>query len=82
MGSYTYGSARVRCRKLDAPARGAVVKRGDRVVVTEPGIRDWTGTVKAIKPTPKHGLSIEVERDGTDHECWVVAEAHVRKEED
>jgi hypothetical protein len=53
------------------------VNRGDLVDVVEPGITPWSGVVKAMKLTPKHGLFVEIERDGTDRECWSIQECHV-----
>jgi hypothetical protein len=53
------------------------VNRGDHVEVTEPGIRPWSGIVKALKPTPRHGLFVEIERDDTNHECYSIAESNV-----
>jgi hypothetical protein len=38
-------------------------QRRDRVLVTEEAIRPWTGTVRAVKPSSKSGIWLEIARD-------------------
>lgn len=51
--------------------RWEMITRGARVVVTEPGIRPWTGTVIAIKPVKDQDPRIEVLDE--DSNAWSCA---------
>ena len=52
-----------------------MIARGDTVIVTEPGIRPWAGTVLSVKPSPKTGTWVEV-RDHRDGATWAIPEAN------
>lgn len=49
----------------------APFERGDRVEITEEGIRPWTGVVTALKPSFASGWWIDVKRDD-DPMTWTV----------
>jgi hypothetical protein len=62
------------------------LKRGDAVLVTEPGIRPWRGTVATIKPTraSKHGDAllwwVEIIREDLGAKiAYVVSAGYVEK---
>lgn len=45
---------------------------GDRVIVAEPGIESWYGTVLGLKPSIDSGWWLTVDRDGGEG-AWIVA---------
>lgn len=51
--------------------------RGDRVVVTEQGIRPWTGDVGAIKHSTVSGWWLEIARDDDDGRTWQINARYV-----
>lgn len=59
------------------------MKVGDtvRIIEDSPLVKDQIGTVKAIKPTLRHGTWFEVQIDEKGN-CWAVHESHLRSEPD
>ena len=54
----------------------APYSRGDRVEITEEGIRPWPGMVTAVKPSFVSGWWIDVVRD-FDNMVWSICVANV-----
>lgn len=50
------------------------LEHGQQIVVREAGIREWSGVVVAVKPSPK-GWRVEVRDERGD---WSVPAEHVR----
>ena len=51
--------------------------RNARVTVEQPGIRPWSGIVRTVKRSKRTGWWVEIERDDTNHECYIVAAERV-----
>ncbi len=52
---------------------------GSEVLVEEDGLRTWTGTVQAVKPSSVSGWWVDVRRNGDG--TWSVPAALVRRNE-